>query len=151
SNGYRSHVWKYELQQLAVKLGIAIRVSHLQPVLNFVPLAGPRREVADADSDAELVGELLERVLPDMRPVAVAAPGVGGDEQFARVRIPLRPDLAPPGLDRRDGEHGRVVVNPDTDEAIVGADVVDAVRNGLADRVLWKVVNVHKVGLAFGL
>ena len=31
SNGYRSHVWKYELQQLADKLGIAIRVSHFPP------------------------------------------------------------------------------------------------------------------------
>lgn len=31
SNGYRSHVWKYELQRLADKLGIAIRVSHFPP------------------------------------------------------------------------------------------------------------------------
>ena len=31
SNGYRSHVWKYELQQLADKLGIAIRVIHSPP------------------------------------------------------------------------------------------------------------------------
>jgi hypothetical protein len=31
SNGYRSHVWKYELQQLADKLDIAIRVSHFPP------------------------------------------------------------------------------------------------------------------------
>ena len=31
SNGYRSHVWKHELQRLADKLGIAIRVSHFPP------------------------------------------------------------------------------------------------------------------------
>lgn len=31
SNAYRSRVWKYELQQLADKLGIAIHVSHLPP------------------------------------------------------------------------------------------------------------------------
>jgi hypothetical protein len=31
SNGHRSHVWKYELQRLADKLGIAIRVSHFPP------------------------------------------------------------------------------------------------------------------------
>ena len=31
SNGYRSHVWKFELQRLADKLGIAIRVSHFPP------------------------------------------------------------------------------------------------------------------------
>jgi hypothetical protein len=31
SNGHRSHVWKYELQRLADKLGLAIRVSHFPP------------------------------------------------------------------------------------------------------------------------
>jgi hypothetical protein len=31
SNGYRSHVWKYELQRLADKLDLAIRVSHFPP------------------------------------------------------------------------------------------------------------------------
>jgi hypothetical protein len=31
SNGYRSHVWKFELQRLADKLDIAIRVSHFPP------------------------------------------------------------------------------------------------------------------------
>jgi hypothetical protein len=31
SNGYRSLVWKYELQRLADKLDVAIRVSHLPP------------------------------------------------------------------------------------------------------------------------
>jgi hypothetical protein len=31
SNGYRSHVWKYELQRLADKLGFTIHVSHFPP------------------------------------------------------------------------------------------------------------------------
>jgi hypothetical protein len=31
SNGYRSHVWKYELQRLADKLGLSIHVSHFPP------------------------------------------------------------------------------------------------------------------------
>lgn len=31
SNSYRSHVWKFELQQLADKLGISIHVSHFPP------------------------------------------------------------------------------------------------------------------------
>ena|SRR5215510_11584523 len=31
SNGYRLQVWKYELQRLSDKLGIAIRVSHFPP------------------------------------------------------------------------------------------------------------------------
>jgi len=31
SNGYRSHVWKYELQKLADKLDLSIHVSHFPP------------------------------------------------------------------------------------------------------------------------
>jgi hypothetical protein len=31
SNGYRSHVWKHELQHLADKLGMSIHVSHFPP------------------------------------------------------------------------------------------------------------------------
>jgi transposase len=31
SNGYRSHVWKYELQRVADKLDLAIHVSHFPP------------------------------------------------------------------------------------------------------------------------
>ena len=36
-------------------------------------------------------------------------------------------------------------------EAVVGGDVVDAVRNRLADRVGGKVVNVYPLGLALWL
>jgi Rhodopirellula transposase DDE domain len=31
SNGYRARVWKFELQRLADKLGLPIRVSHFPP------------------------------------------------------------------------------------------------------------------------
>ncbi len=31
SNGYRSHVWKYELQRMADKLGLVIHVCHFPP------------------------------------------------------------------------------------------------------------------------
>ncbi len=31
SNGYRSRVWKHELQQLADETGLTIQVSHFQP------------------------------------------------------------------------------------------------------------------------
>ena len=31
SNGYRSHVWKYELQRVADKLGLSFHVSHFPP------------------------------------------------------------------------------------------------------------------------
>jgi hypothetical protein len=113
-----------------------------QARLDLVPLAGSRREGADADRDSELVGEALELVLPDSRAISVAATRVGGDEDLARIGVAVRADLLSPRVDGRDREDTRVVIDADADEAIVGGDVVHAVGNGLADSVVREVVNV---------
>src|ERR1700726_1102211 len=75
-----------------------------EAVLDFVPLAGAGRQVADRDVDAELVGQLLQFAFPQPhpRPVAVAAPGLrrgrlGGDEQTACLGI-TRPTDGKPSL-----------------------------------------------------
>ena len=74
-----------------------------QPMLDLVPLAGPRRpEVTDAYAEVALIGELLEFQFPGPCPVAVAASGVGGDEQgrqASRVGSPTHP--LPPLANRR--------------------------------------------------
>src|SRR6266568_599448 len=119
-----------------------------EAVLDLVPLARARREVADTDRHAELVGDSLELVLPHVRPVAVAAARVGGDEELSRFGVALRADLGPPRLDRGDGKDRRVVVDADADEAVVGGEVIHAVRNRLADRVGREVVDVDQFGLA---
>src|SRR5882672_4913051 len=122
-----------------------------QAVLDLVPLAGAGGKVADVDRHVELVGDALQLVLPDVRPIAVAAAGVGRDEYLTRLGVALRANLIPPCLDRGHREHWRVVVDADADEAVVGGEVVDAVRDCLADRIGRKVVDVHQVGLALGL
>jgi hypothetical protein len=43
------------------------------------------------------------------------------------------------------------VVRADADEAVVGADVVDAVGDRLADRIAGEVVDVDQLGLALRL
>src|SRR5215468_827067 len=127
------------------------RDERKEAVLDLVPLAGPWREMTDADGEAEFVGDALQIVLPDVGAVAVAATGVGGDENLARVGIPLRTDLFPPRLDGGDREHRGVVIDADADEPVVGTDVVDAVRDHLADRVLWEVMDIDELRLVLGL
>src|SRR5512138_1063249 len=122
-----------------------------EAVLDLVPLTRAGREMADVDHETESVGELLQLVLPDARAVAVAAARVSGDEELARLRVAERTNLLPPRLDRGDGELRRVVVDAHADEAIVRADVVHAVRNRLADRLVWEVVDVDQLGLPLGL
>src|SRR5438046_2068206 len=75
-----------------------------QPMLNLIPLAGPRREVADVYRHPGLVGPFLERTLPQPGPVAVAAAGIGRDQQLAGPRVAGVPQLLPPTPDTGHGE-----------------------------------------------
>lgn len=119
-----------------------------EPVLDLVPLAGAWREVADVDRDSEFIGKALQLVLPDVRTMPVAAACIGRDEDLACTSVALGADLIPPRRDRGDGEHRCVVVDADAHEAGVGREVIDTVRNRLADGGGWKVVNIDQLGLA---
>src|SRR5580658_4701836 len=76
-----------------------------QAVLDLVPLAGAWGEVADVDRHVELVGDALQLVLPHVRPIAVDAAGVGGDEYLSRLAVTLPANPVPPCLDRGHREH----------------------------------------------
>src|SRR4051794_9847448 len=58
--------------------------------------------------------------------------------------------MLPPALDRSDGELGGVMVDADRDPALVTADVVDAIRDRLAQLLVDEVVRAHQLGLAAG-
>src|SRR5216683_5885860 len=104
-----------------------------EAVLDFVPLAGAGRQVADHDVEAELVGQLLQFAFPQPHPRAVAAPAIGGDDQSGRLGIARPTDGEPPLADAVDGERGRVMVNADTDPTRIGGEVVDPVRHRAAE------------------
>ena len=59
------------------------RIRIAEAVLDRVPLAGSRREVAHMDRHAEFVGEPLKLVLADARSIAATAASVGVDEDLA--------------------------------------------------------------------
>ena len=75
-----------------------------QPVLDLVPLARARREVADGDLQARLVGEPLKFHLPEPPAIAVAPAAVGADQQPPRPRVRLLAHAGPPLADALDGE-----------------------------------------------
>ncbi len=56
--------------------------------------------------------------------------------------------MLPPRFDRFHGEYGRVVIDADAHEAVIGGHVVDAVRDRFADRISRKVVHVDQFGLS---
>ena len=63
-------------------------------MLNFVPLAGAVRQVADHDVDAEFVGQFLKFAFPQPDPRAVAAATIRGDQQSACIGVGARPTLS---------------------------------------------------------
>ena len=71
------------------------RDERKQSVLDLVPLAGARRQVADVDRDVDLVGDALKLLLPHVRSTTVAAACVGDDEDVAGVGAALRTLVIP--------------------------------------------------------
>lgn len=72
-----------------------------ESVLDFVPFAGARREVADRQGEAGGVGQCLEFDLSQPETGPVAAPGVGGDRERCRVGIQMVPPRRATTLGRR--------------------------------------------------
>src|SRR5712691_3719811 len=121
-----------------------------EPVLDPVPLGSTRRQMADDQSEAGLVGEALELGLPQPAAGAVAATAVGGDDQAVGGAVARFAHLLPPAADRVDGEGGGIVVDANAHPPAIGANVVDPIRNGLAQLRDQEIVGPHRFGLALG-
>ena len=82
-------------------------------MLDFVPLGGAGREVADGDLQAGPGGQRGQLGLPQPGAVPVGAAAVGADQQPGGVRVGGLAGLLPPGADRLHRERGGVVVGAD--------------------------------------
>src|SRR3954468_11675489 len=71
-----------------------------------------------------------------------------GDDQAVGGAATRFADIVPPTADRVDGEGGRVVIDPDAHPSAIGADVVDPVRDCLAQFRDQEIVGPHRFGLA---
>src|SRR6202140_4401653 len=91
-----------------------------EAVLDFVPLAGAGRQVADHDVEAELVGQLLQFAFPQPHPRAVAAAAVGGDEQAGCLGVARTTDGLPPLADAVHRKGGCVMVNANAHPTRIG-------------------------------
>lgn len=118
-------------------------------MLDAVPFAGPRREVANADLETGLVGEALQLRFPEMGAVAVAAAAVSGDRQRARAGESLAAEVLPPAFDRRDRELGGVVIDTDVDPALVVSEIVDPVGDRFAEFLVGEIVSANELRRSF--
>src|SRR5215468_11742757 len=67
-------------------------------MLDFVPFASSRREMANGNREFELVCQLLKLDLPQAHAVPIAATAVGRDHQTFGFGVALPPHRRPPNV-----------------------------------------------------
>src|SRR4029453_9754590 len=119
-----------------------------EAMLDLVPLAGTRREVADRNRQPGATGQLLQLPFPQPESRAVAAARVGGHQERRGVRGDGAPHGLPPPPNRARRERGGVVVDADTHPAFIAMEIVDPIRDRLAARgaANHEVVHAHALG-----
>ena len=109
----------------------------------------PGRVVADADRDAQLVGQLLQLKLPQPGPITVAATAVGGDEDFTRRTVTLLAQVLPPAAQTVHRKLGGVGTDSHAHPCLVVSHIVDPVR-GDPTQLALEVVSLHRLRIALG-
>ena len=109
---------------------------------------GARGEVAHRDLQPGPGSQGGELGLPRAGAVAVGAARVRGDQQPPGQRIVAAPGCLPPAADRLHGERGGVVVGADVHPAGVRRQVIDPVRDRLAQLPVREVVGADPGWLA---
>jgi hypothetical protein len=112
-----------------------------ETMFDRIPFGSAGWIVGHGNGQGERVGQLgLKFRLPGVTAIAVAAAGVGQDENLARAGIATGTFLPPPMGDGMGGEGGSVVRNTHDEGAAILGDVVDAIGNGDANGVGAEVV-----------
>jgi hypothetical protein len=107
--------------------------------------------VADGDDEPDGGSEFRELGLPGPGPVAVGSSSVCGDEEVGSVGVAGSSHAFPPPGDRDHRERWGVVIVAHVDPALVGADVVHPIGDGLAHPGVGEVVGSDPGRLTLGL
>src|SRR6516164_1739840 len=115
-------------------------------MLDLVPFAGSRREMANGYGKFELVGQLLNLDLPQTDTVPVAAPAISRDHQAFGLGIASLAHADPPPPYGIDGEGRRVVIGADAHPPDVVGEIIDAVGHRPRLVGISEVVHVDGLG-----
>ena len=118
------------------------------PVLDLVPLARARWKMAHRDPKPRLVRQLLQLPLPQAVAAPIGTPAVSRDQQAPRRRIRHATHPPPPAPQRLHRERRRVVIDAHAHPARVAGQIVDPVRNRLAEGRVREVVNPNPFRVA---
>ena len=93
---------------------------------------------------------MLKGHLPEPKPRTIRTPSIGRNHQSGHRGITSAAHPIQPEANAVDGELSGVMVDPQTDIALVGADVVDSKGDDLAQFRILEVVSVDLDRLALG-
>ena len=99
--------------------------------------------MAHAQRQIEFVRQRLEGPLPQARPRSIAAAAIRGDQEAARAREAVPAHPPPPLTNAVDGERRRVMVDADADPALIVPQIIHAVGDRFAERLVEEVVDPH--------
>ena len=118
-----------------------------EAMLNLIPFARSRRQVADRERETRLVSQLLQFPFPQAHTGAVTPSSIGTDEQPLRLRILLLSDPIPPASDALHREGGRIMVHPHIDPTCILSQVVHPVGSRSPKAADGEVVDAHLLRL----
>jgi hypothetical protein len=115
-----------------------------KPMLDRIPLRGAPRKMANCDLQVKSVRDsLLEHLLEMPGTIAIAATGVGQDQQFMTISIEPPSVSKPPLSDGIDGKLWRVGRDADMDESMIPTHIIHPIWSRLAQGILREIVCIH--------
>jgi hypothetical protein len=87
----------------------------------------------------EFVRQLLQAPFPQPTAIAVGAAAIGLDQQFMLAAVIMATNLQPPGANRGNGKRRCFMGRAHHDIAFIVSQIIDAVANRFALRILRKV------------
>jgi len=120
-------------------------------MLNLVPFACARGKVTHRDASSNGISQLLQRHLPQADAVAVTASCIRRHEQCFGFGIHPRAHLLPPAVQRLGGKPGGIMINSYTHPSVVGGDIIDTIRNALAQTLVDTILAAHLFRLPLGM
>ena len=123
-----------------------------QAVLDGIPFGSAAGVMSNGYREPKTVAELaLQFGLPSASTATVASAGIGKDEQLPAAMVAVRAVALPPTGDGVGGEGCRVMRDADEDQASVGEQVIDAIRDRDADGIGTEIVIIDAHGRAIPL
>src|SRR5208337_2383431 len=122
-----------------------------ETMLDLVPFAGSRREVAYGDPQTHLGSQVLQLNFPQADAVSVTSPTIGTNQQVRGAGVDLPAHPKPPASNTGSREARRIMVRTDVDPAHVLTDIIHSIRDNLGRFGRSKIMNLHVFRLSFRL